>query len=189
MLMLKQLVSWIGHIFIAITLALIISIFILQPTLVIGESMESTLHNEDKIIINKLVRTLKYELNYGDIVVIDSRVNRKRTIIDDITDNLKNNSLANKLFNRENESIYWIKRVIAKSGDTIQFKEGNVYINGEILKESYIKEPAFYPTDEVIVVPQDYIYVMGDNRNYSKDSRQIGAVPIDNVIGTLILRF
>ena len=189
MFLLKQLVSWIGHIFIAITLALVISIFILQPTLVIGESMESTLHDEDKVIINKLVRTFRYEPNYGDIVVVDYRVNRKRTIVDDITDNLRNNSLANKILNRENDSIYWIKRVIAKSGDTIEFKEGKIYRNEEILVESYIKEPAFYPTDVKIEIPKDHIFVMGDNRNYSKDSRQIGAVPIDNVIGTLILRF
>lgn len=189
MFFIKQITSLIGHIFVAVILALMISIFVFQPTIVIGNSMESTLQDEDKIIINKLVRTFDSEPNYGDIVVIDYRVNRIRTIVDDITDNVNNNSLANRLLNRENESIFWIKRVIAKAGDTIQFKEGNVYRNGKILEEPYVKEPAFYRTDETITVPLGYIYVMGDNRNYSKDSRQIGAVPINNVIGTLIFKF
>lgn len=90
--------------------------------------------------------------------------------------------------NNDDEKNYWIKRVIGEAGDTIEFKDGRVYRNGTELVEIYIKEEMVVPF-ETIVVPENYIFVMGDNRNGSKDSRDIGPIPKENVLGKVLLRY
>ena len=91
---LKEILSWTLHIVIAVVCGLAINIFILQPTQVQGISMESTLTQNDRVIINKLMHTLRQEPDYGDIVVIDSRVHRPRSIKDDIMDSIKYNAIS-----------------------------------------------------------------------------------------------
>jgi len=87
------------------------------------------------------------------------------------------------------EEIFWIKRVIGKAGDRLEFKNGKVYRDGVPLDEPYVKEPMLYTSDEVIVVPEGHIFVMGDNRNNSFDSRMVGPIPVDHVIGKYIFKF
>lgn len=176
-----------GTILISIIVALLVIIFLFQPTSVNGPSMENTLHNGDKIIINKTQNIFHGIPNYEDIVIIDSRVGRERRFIDNIMDPLKYNLIVSKITGNEDE-IFWVKRVIGKPGDVIEFKEGKVVRNGEILDESYIKEPMLYQSDEKITVPEKSIFVMGDNRNESRDSRVIGCVPMDHVFGKYLLR-
>ncbi|MCX8129485.1 MAG: signal peptidase I [Clostridia bacterium] len=185
---LREIISWTCHIAAAIVIALIINIFIFQPTQVQGSSMESTLHERDKVLLNKLSHTFKSVPDYEDIVVIDSRVDRARSLKDDFTDSFKYNLISYKLFNVRDE-IYWVKRVIGKAGDTLEFQNGKVVRNGKVLDEPYIKEPMEYSSDEKIVVPEGAIFVMGDNRNHSQDSRHIGPIPIDHVIGKYIVKF
>lgn len=93
----------------------------------------------------------------GDIAVIDSEVLHKRII----------------------------KRVVAVGGDTVIISDGELRINGEILEEEYIKEPYEHISDFFLVPPQ-CVYVLGDNRNFSRDSRMIGFIPIEEVTGVLI---
>ncbi|MFZ5989149.1 MAG: signal peptidase I [Bacillota bacterium] len=184
----KEALSWMAHITIAVICGLVLNIFVLQPTQVQGSSMESTLHENDRVIINKLMHTFRFEPDYGDIVIIDSRINRPRTIKDDITDSLKYNAIA-YLISGDKEEIFWIKRVIGKPGDKLEFKEGKVFRNGAALEEPYIKESMHFISDEPVTVPEGQIFVMGDNRNRSLDSRQIGCIPIDHVIGKYIFKF
>ncbi|NLD48154.1 MAG: signal peptidase I [Clostridiaceae bacterium] len=188
MKILLEILSWTAHIVLAIVLGMAINIFIIQPTQIQGCSMESTLFENDRVIINKLVHTFRFEPDYGNIVIIDSRVDRDRSVVDDITDSLKYNILSYKLFGNA-EEIFWIKRVIGKAGDTLEFKDGKVVRNGEVLEESYIKEPMQFFPDGKITVPKGHIFVMGDNRNRSRDSREIGCVPIDHVMGKFIVKF
>lgn len=93
----------------------------------------------------------------GDIAVIDSKVLHKRII----------------------------KRVVAVGGDTVMVSDGDLRINGEILEEEYIKEPYEHISD-FLLVPTHCVYVLGDNRNFSRDSRMIGFIPIEEVTGVLI---
>lgn len=93
----------------------------------------------------------------GDIAVIDSEVLHRRII----------------------------KRVVAVGGDTVIVSDGELRINGEILEEEYIKEPYEHISDFFLVPPQ-CVYVLGDNRNFSRDSRMIGFIPIEEVTGVLI---
>ena len=80
----------------------------------------------------------------------------------------------------------WVKRVIGRPGDTLAFHDGKVWRNGEALDEPYINEPMEYSRKGEITIPDGYVFCMGDNRNHSSDSRFIGPVPIDHVLGTVI---
>ncbi|SFJ01041.1 signal peptidase I [Thermoflavimicrobium dichotomicum] len=177
----KNTFSWLVSIATGVIVALLISIFVFQPTEVVGSSMEPTLKPNHRIYISKLPHTFKYEPEYGDIVIIDSRVDRPRTFKDDLRDNF-----FFHLFSEGEDHIIWVKRVIGKPGDVLEFKNNKVYRNGQPLDEPYIKEEMNYTSDEKIVVPEGHIFVMGDNRNNSRDSREIGPVPIDHVLGKMI---
>lgn len=183
MKIINEILSWIGTILFSVIIALLIIIFLFQPTMVNGPSMQNTLQNGDKIVINKTQNIFHKKPNYKDIVIIDSRVDRKRTFLDNVTDPLKYNLIAMKLTGNQDE-IFWVKRVIGRPGDVLEFKDNKVIRNGEVLDEPYIKEQSYqYEELEKVTVPDNAFFVMGDNRRDSKDSRIIGCVPFDHVIG------
>lgn len=185
---LRETLSWCYYIVTSILIVFILNTFIAQPTQVQGRSMEGTLNHNDRLIINKLPHTFSKEYEYGDIVVIDSRVTRDRTLVDELTFNFRNN-LVTLFLTGKQDDFYWIKRLIGKEGDTLEFKDGKVIRNGTTLEEPYLDQvPQYHLEDETIVVPEGYVFVMGDNRNISMDSRHIGAVPVDHVIGKLWLK-
>ncbi len=188
MKVLKEIGSWIFYIFIAFIIASLLNVFVFQITRVQGSSMVPTLHNGDLYIISKLGNAFNAQPDYGDIIVVDSRTERVRTLADDFSDILNYNALTT--FIRHNaDDIYWVKRVIGLPGDVILLSDGIVYRNGEALFEEYINHEE-YPVyeDTEITVPEGYLWVMGDNRNHSSDSRVIGCVPVENVIGKLKFR-
>ena len=188
MKVLKEIGSWIFYIFIAFIIASLLNVFVFQITRVQGSSMVPTLHNGDLYIISKLGNAFNAQPDYGDIIVVDSRTERVRTLADDFFDILNYNALTT--FIRHNaDDIYWVKRVIGLPGDVILLSDGIVYRNGEALFEEYINHEE-YPVyeDTEITVPEGYLWVMGDNRNHSSDSRVIGCVPVENVIGKLKFR-
>ncbi len=187
MKILKEIISWLGTIVASILVALLIIIFLFQPTSVNGPSMENTLHNGDKIIINKTQNIFHKTPDYQDVIIIDSRVDRKRTFLDNITDPLKYNIIVTKLTGNQDE-VFWVKRVIGKPGDRLQFKDGKVIRNGQVLKEDYVKEKMEYQSDEEITIPENNVFVMGDNRNDSTDSRVIGCIPMDHVYGKYLFK-
>lgn len=143
--------------------------------------MDPTLYDQEHIIVSKLSHTFSRLPGYGDIVIIDSRTGRERTLKDDL---LENGVMQLFVKPEEGHALY-IKRVIGKPGDTIEIKEGRVYRNGKELKETYIKEPML-ADNQTWTVPAKHVFVMGDNRNDSRDSRQIGFIPQDHVLGKKI---
>ncbi|MED4572196.1 signal peptidase I [Brevibacillus agri] len=178
----KEIMGWIRSIAFAVVFALVLGIFVFQPYKVDGHSMDPTLQDQQRIYISKLPHTFSYLPDYGEIVVIDSRVERERSFLDDV---LSHPLVALLTGTAEDHSMY-VKRVIGRPGDVLEFKNNQVYRNGEALEEPYIKETMQYVADGKWKVPADHIFVMGDNRNHSTDSRDIGFIPLDHIMGTMI---
>ena len=180
--MISKVRSWLGTFVMALILALLISIFVFQPYKVEGHSMEPTLHDQQRIYVSKLQHTFSIVPEYGDIIVLDSRVDRKRSFYDDVLELPVFQFLLGR-----HDQIYYVKRVIGKPGDVIELIEHKFYRNGVELNEPYIKEPANSSAYAKWVVPENHIFVMGDNRNNSYDSRAIGSIPLDHNMGKKIL--
>ena len=187
----REVVSWIGTILLAIVIAIIINTYIFRISKVSGHSMNHTYHDKDTVYLTRLPYIFG-DIERNEIVIFDSSF-EDRNFLTDVAEALKYNAISYKLFNTEQPKDYYIKRVIAVAGDTIQFKEEGVYLNGNLLNEQYVnpEETPYYGnlSDDLkkgITIPDGYIFVMGDNRNHSADSRTIGLVPEDSVIGKVI---
>ena len=127
--------------------------------------------------------------NYGDIVIIDSRTHRERSWMDDLDEPMKN-YIA--IFDKSSQGHnVWVKRVIGKGGDKLEFKNGHVYRNGSELDEPYINEPMEFSMDGSYTVPEGMVFVMGDNRNESLDSRSsyVGCIDERDILGKVLLCF
>jgi len=142
-------------VFPALLIALLINVFVGQATRVEGQSMEPNLHSDQRLVVEKLSYRFHGPKRF-DIVVI-------------------------KMPSQGEELL--IKRVIGLPGETVEFKDGHVYVNGEMLEESFTTEETQAGRQSAVTVPPLHIFVMGDNRNRSNDSRSFGAVPIENIIG------
>lgn len=145
--------------------------FVLKPTIVKESSMEPTLYEDNYLFVNKLSYIGKAHPNYGDIIVFNSDIERDE----------EDGSKGKKML---------IKRVIGVENDIISIHDGVVYRNGKALKEDYTLEG--YTTGEIseLVVPSDELFVMGDNRSISLDSRsdEVGTVSEDDVVGRAFIR-
>ncbi len=160
----NEIIEWIKTIILSLVIALIITTFV-KPTIVKNYSMSPTLQENDFLIINRFLYK-RSAPKRGDIVVFQSSLK---------TDNGKDKLL--------------IKRVIAVPGDEITIKEGQVYVNGTMLEEDYIPE-TYTEGDIDIIVPENKIFVMGDNRGNSLDSRDeiLGLVNFDVIMGKAFVR-
>jgi signal peptidase I len=166
----RVIVEWIAVIVVALLVAQLIKTYLLQQFSIPSESMAPTLQTGDRVFVNKLSYRM-HDVNRGDVVVFE----RPAALPDPRTKDL-------------------IKRVIGLPGETIQFREDDcqVVIDGRVLDEPYLApgECTQAPgtsvdpeQDGVIVVPEDSVFVMGDNRSNSTDSRVFGAIDEDTIVG------
>lgn len=166
-------------IILGVILAIIILAFVISPARVSGASMLPSISDNSLVLLLKAYQSI----GYGDVVAIDSRTKRPRTIIDNFTEFLKN--VCSRNDNAQNYN-FWVKRVIGLPGDVLEIREGNVFRNGKRVIEPYILESMQNEPFPKYVIPENCIFVMGDNRNYSVDSRKIGPVPLDHVLGVVV---
>lgn len=157
---LKAGILWTGEIILVVGVAALIVFFLGVRVPVIGQSMAGTLENGETVLVNRFVYRL-FTPKANDIIVF--------------------------LPNGNEKSHYYLKRVIAVPGDTVQIKDGKVYVNDEPFKEKienpYVENGLL--ADEPIVVGEDEYFVLGDNRNNSEDSRyaNIGNVKKEHILG------
>lgn len=187
----REIVSWVGTILLAIVIAIIINTYFFRISRVSGGSMKQTYQPNDVVYLTRLPYIFG-DIEKNEIVIFDSSF-QERSFFTDVKEALMYNAISYKLFGTEQPTRYYIKRVIAVAGDTIQIKEDGVYVNGKLLEEPYVnneEQPYYARVSEKLkngfTVPDDYIFVMGDNRNHSSDSREIGCVPENSVIGKVI---
>lgn len=145
----------------ALLIALLINVFVGQATRVEGQSMEPNLHTDQRLVVEKLSYRFHGPQRF-DIVVL-------------------------RLPNQGEDLL--IKRVIGLPGEVVEIHDRQVYINGEPLYEPLINKDTSPGRKEAITVPPLHVYVMGDNRNHSNDSRSFGPVPIDNLVGRAWLSY
>jgi len=173
--------QWIQAIVLAVIIALLIRAFIFEPVQVQGQSMEPTLFTGERLIVYKL-GYMADRPKRGDVVVIKVQEGRKALL--PFVDKYP---LLKKIFPYYDELDY-VKRIIGLPGEELVFKDGRVYVNGVLLNEPYANGMTF-SSEYKVVVPQNNYFVMGDNRECSRDSREIGTIHISNIKGKAVLRF
>lgn len=156
----REIRSWIICLATAVAIALFLRFFVLEMVLVDGQSMEPTLHSHQTLFIEKVTKLFS-TLDRGQIVVV------KYPDMDGV----------------------YVKRIVGIPGDTIEVKDGALYLNGNRKEEPYINTDYINYDMEEITVPEDCYFVMGDNRNNSMDSHDdyIGPIPKENVVGRAIM--
>lgn len=167
----KEFISTLLYVVIALLFFSVIRIFLFAPVSVEGDSMVPTLHNEDRLILNKVASIDRF-----DIVVFDAP---------------------------DEPGKQYIKRVIGLPGDTVEVQDDILYVNGEAVPEEYLQPEAFeiegmgsFTEDFNLAIltgmteiPEGHYFLLGDNRQNSKDSRYFGFVSEEAIIGTTDFRF
>lgn len=162
----REFLGWLLYIAIVIGATYLIVTFVGQRTRVSGDSMESSLHNGDNLIVDKLSYHFREPERY-EVVVFPYKYQ---------------------------ENTFYIKRIIGLPGETIQIKDGKVYINNKVLGETYGLEEIESGREGIAIDPitlgPDEYFVLGDNRNHSSDSREqsVGVLTKDDLIGRAWIR-
>ena len=192
---LREVLDWVICFAIAFVVYLLINYFFICAPTVKQQSMHPTIKKKKKVItIRPWMKGSKFE--YGQIITFEAPIDNKLYIDSDETlytaqyENYTGITLFLYNFLDVNKVSY-IKRVIGLPGDHIVIKDGEVYRNDEKLDEPYIREENTEIQEEEyadVIVPEGTIYVMGDNREQSKDSRSFGCIPFERVNGYVVCR-
>lgn len=197
--MIKEILEWFLCIIIALILALLFRYFIATPTSVKHSSMFPTLQENQRLILNRTFRITGKKPKRGEIITFEapSKTYSSKTDISQsnpiaIYDN-KINGFLNKFiyYNLEITKTSYIKRVIALPGEHVKIENGKVYINENELEENYLSNNMITESNVFydFIVPENYIFTMGDNRKSSSDCRDFGCIPIDKIEGIVAFRF
>ena len=152
---------------VVMALMVMVYLFIMSPQEVNGESMEPNFHNGEYILTNKVTYKFRQAVR-GDVVIFKSW---------------------------RSKDIDYIKRVIALPGETVTLKNNSIYVNDEKLDEEYLSPNtaifggSFLAEGQSVTVPDNMVFVLGDNRPHSSDSREFGPVAKDDIIGVVMLRY
>jgi len=196
----KDILEWTYCIVIAVVLAILVRYFIGTPTIVQQPSMYPTLKEGQRLILNRWGRTIGKMPERGNIITFEAPSKDYISAIDADLENPKaiykeKANVVSKFVHNVLEigKISYIKRVIALPGEHIKIENGNVYINGEKLEEYYLQEDVV--TDSLggaftdLVVPEGYVFAMGDNRSHSRDCRSFGCIPVEKIESKVLIRF
>jgi signal peptidase I len=145
----------------AFLIVLVVNVFLAQATRVEGQSMEPNLHNDQRLVIEKVSYHF-HPPRRGDIIVI-------------------------KLPSRHSDPPL-IKRVVGLPGETIEVRDGHVYVDGHVLEESYLNQLTF-GDQPPHTISSGHVFVLGDNRGASNDSRAFGEVALSDIVGRAWLRY
>lgn len=191
---LKEVWEWTYTIAIAVAVAMLFKCFLFDLVKVDGSSMDPTLHHADRLIVRKI----GYKPEQGDIVILDSTYKAREAYYTQKAHQKGKDKLnaIEKFFTDVPDSLekrYYVKRIIALPGQTVDIKDGRVYVDGLILDEPYYKgitRPNNPSVSYPLTVSDNMVFVMGDNRGNSTDSRSpsLGLVPFDAIAGEAIFR-
>ena len=191
----REIFEWFYTIAIALLIAFIIKGFLFDLVKVDGESMMPTLQDGNRLI----VRRIGYKPKQGDIIILDSHYRNREEYYNDLEEySGKTYSAVGKFFNyfKLDSSLkkrYYVKRIIALPGQTVDIDDGKVYVDGKVLDEPYYKGETFITDVSVeypVKVEEGNVFVMGDNRGNSTDSRTsvLGQVPYEAIMGKAVFR-
>lgn len=196
---LKNVLEWIYCIIIALVLALLFRYFIGTPTIVKQRSMFPTLKEDQRLMLNRTMRITKKTPKVGDIITFEAP-NVSYYTNNDID---QTNPIA--IYSEEPENVFskfvyycleitkksFIKRVIALEGDHVKIQDNKVYVNGNLLKEDYLSDDVITESSVFndFIVPEGYLFAMGDNRTKSTDCREFGCIPLNKIEGIVVFRF
>lgn len=160
----KSMMEWVVVLVGAVAVALVLRAFLFQAFWIPSESMENTLELQDRVLVNKVSYRL-HDVNRGDVIVF-RRADDDPAEIRDL-----------------------IKRVIGVEGETVEGRDNAIFVDGQRLIESYLAADEVILDFGPITVEPDRLFVMGDNRNQSLDSRYFGTIPTDRVVGRAFVLF
>ena len=160
----RNLVEWVVIIGGAFLVAFVVKTFLIQAFFIPSGSMLPTLHEDDRVLVNKLSYDL-HGVNRGDLVVFERPEGESAGQIRDL-----------------------IKRVVGLPGERIEQRDGDVYIDGHLLEEPYLADGTETTNLEPQTVPEGHVFVMGDNRGDSMDSRVFSAIDEDLIVGRAFVR-
>lgn len=169
---------------VALVVAVLIKTFLVQAFFIPSASMRDTLLEGDRVMVNKLAYRFG-EPGRGDVIVFDSPLEQGsdgENILGAIVRNV------GEALGLSTPDTALIKRVVAIGGDTIEIRNNRVFVNSNPVDEPYLRESvrmsAFGPEE----IPTGHVFVMGDNRNQSEDSRRFGPIPESDIIGRAFIR-
>ncbi len=186
-----EIFEWVYTIVIAVAIALFVKAFLFDVVRVDGSSMHPTLVNNDRLIVTKL----GYKPKQGDIVILDSTYKNREKYFEAAAKKQDEEKLSafekfkvSRTMPANLKKRYYVKRIIALPGQTVDLVNGKVYVDGEELDEPYysgITQSIDAAVEYPVTVEDDMVFVMGDNRPHSKDSRssELGQVPFEAVLG------
>lgn len=160
----RNLVEWVGIVVGALVVALVVKTFLIQAFFIPSLSMYPTLDKGDRVLVNKLSYKV-HDVHRGDLVVFERPPGQPASTIKDL-----------------------IKRVVGLPGDEIEGRAGVVYINGRRLAEPYLVDGVTTDNLPLMTVPKGDVFVMGDNRGDSADSRVFGPIDEDSIVGRAFIR-